>query len=654
MITDFNFQGGKMSKTLWQYYVDRANEITDNALEDIKTLKQWEDERQQRKREFFISMGLEPFPEKTKLSINFLGDFKGHGFIAKKIAYEILPDCWSSGHLYLPDPLPEKQVPAVVYACGHSGLGTFWYQKHGIMWAKRGYGCFIFDTIRQSENNGIHHGLFTGKRLDWISRGYTSAGGELLNSIRALDVLCQMPEIDKQRIGATGISGGGAHSHFLGIADERIKAVATSCGVSLLKFAIGYRTMFQHCDCMYANGNFQRDICDFSALIAPRPLLFCFASEDNLFFNEEYRMLYEKVKKIYRLYGCEEKCELFEYPGPHAYSDASVKKINDWFDRYVAGQKHPDIGLGDETISEQEMSVFNGKSPEPNRLNLLPEFLTVQKTRQLPKNKDEWESIRIETINQLKKNVFHWLEKNNEVMEIRKTGTWEWESRNFLRYQGKVSGMECYIEENVSKTPVKNTFFCIGSFNDDTYSLLKEIADYTENCNIILVEPRACGRNAADMNQGNHCLYRAGAMTGITPVLMWMNDLKHIIQFFRNMAGYRNTNFILYGKNESAGACLYYSIFDEKISAVILDDVVDTHENGCFILGILKEIDITEASGLMAPRIFSVVLDGWSRWELAMHWGIRVYDRLGIRERYIMTNSTSSAIQKTLSAIEKL
>ncbi|MGB9641636.1 MAG: alpha/beta hydrolase family protein, partial [Candidatus Ratteibacteria bacterium] len=535
--------------------------------------------------------------------------------------------------------------------CGHSGLGAHWYQKHAIMWAKRGYACFIFETIKQSENPGFHHGLYTGRRLDWISLGYTAAGGELLNSIRALDVLCEMPEVDKNRIGATGISGGGAHSHFLAIADERIKAVATSCGISLLKFAIGFRTMFQHCDCMYANGNFQRDICEFSALIAPRPLLYCFASEDNLFFKEEYHTLYQKVKKIYRLYGCEEKCELFEYPGPHAYSDASVKKINEWFDKYVAQEKHTEIGLDSETISEPEISVFNGKPPEPDRLHILPELLSIKKSYPLPKDKNQWNSIRKQMVENLKKNVFHWLDRSNEKMEIKKIGQWINENNIFSRYMAESAGMQSYIEVFADKNPAKITIIVLGDYQHNTQTILTKTGLITERFNLVLFEPRACGRNAADIEQGNYCLYRAGVMTGITPVLMWMNDLKYVVEFFKNTDEFAKTKLVLFGTGETVGTCLYYSIFDESISAVILNNAPDTHAAGCYIPGILKEIDITEASGLMAPRVFAVRNAKMDRWISQMHWGIRVYDRLGIREKYIMVENTSIAIQKVLSEI---
>ncbi|MCX7705086.1 MAG: hypothetical protein N2115_02355, partial [bacterium] len=92
-------------------------------------------------------------------------------------------------------------------------------------------------------------------------------------------------------------------------------------------------------------------------------------------------------------------------------------------------------------------------------------------------------------------------------------------------------------------------------------------------------------------------------------------------------------------------------IFDEKIPAVILDNAVDTHAKGCYIPGIMKEIDITDATGLIAPRIFAIIYTGLPNWFLKMHWGIRVYERLGIKDRYIMTHHVYTAIEKVLSKL---
>src|SRR5439155_1435406 len=69
----------------------------------------------------------------------------------------------------------------------------------------------------------------------WASRGYTPAGVEAWNGIRALDYLETRPEVDRSRIGITGRSGGGAYSWWIAALDDRIKVAVPTAGITTLK-----------------------------------------------------------------------------------------------------------------------------------------------------------------------------------------------------------------------------------------------------------------------------------------------------------------------------------------------------------------------------------------------------------------------------------
>ena len=109
------------------------------------------------------------------------------------------------------------------------------YQHHGIWFAKNGYVCLIIDTIQLGEIEGIHHGTYSKNRWWWISRGYTPAGVEAFNSMRAIDYLISRPEVDASRLGVTGRSGGGIYSWWLSAIDERIKVTVPTAGITDLK-----------------------------------------------------------------------------------------------------------------------------------------------------------------------------------------------------------------------------------------------------------------------------------------------------------------------------------------------------------------------------------------------------------------------------------
>ena len=86
------------------------------------------------------------------------------------------------------------------------------YEHHGVWYAKHGFVCLVIDTVELGEIRGEHHGTYSKGRFWWWSRGYTPAGCEAWQGIRALDYLETRPEVDKTRFGVTGRSGGGAYS----------------------------------------------------------------------------------------------------------------------------------------------------------------------------------------------------------------------------------------------------------------------------------------------------------------------------------------------------------------------------------------------------------------------------------------------------------
>ena len=87
----------------------------------------------------------------------------------------------------------------------------------------------VLDTLEFAEVAGPHHGTHNLHMWHWLSLGYTPAGVEVWNAIRALDYLETRPEVDMKRIGLTGISGGGAMTWYTAAVDERIAAAAPSC-----------------------------------------------------------------------------------------------------------------------------------------------------------------------------------------------------------------------------------------------------------------------------------------------------------------------------------------------------------------------------------------------------------------------------------------
>jgi dienelactone hydrolase len=628
-----------MNKTLWQYFVDAAATITDHALDGIDTLDQWERERPRRRDEFLRSMGLHDAPT-CDLAVTQHGEFAGPGYRALRLAYQLLPGVWSTGNLLLPDPLPAGLLPAVLFANGHNSSAVGDTSELTLVWPRRGYACFVFDTIQQTDNPGSHRGLHSGGRQDWIARGYTAAGGELLNGLRAFDVLAGRPEVDPQRIGVTGRSGGGAQSFFIAVAQERVAAAVPIVGVASLKRTIADRGYRDQCDCMYALGLHQRDNIDFAALLAPRPVLFCYGQADTLFSPDEYRRLVENTRRIYRLYGRQDHCRLLEHPGPHGQIEPPASETCHWFDAHLLGSSKPVVPVGKREIDERRGSVFNGKRPVPDRLDLLPELLSNRASHPLPREADEWPAIRAGVVGRLRENVFGWLDRTHETAAF--------EHRCHNRYRGDIGSMEVWLESPApSHVAPKRIVLAVCDVDQPMDDLAMELSPQLPGEAIAYLEPRATGLNAPLLGRGRRQVERVGALLGLTLPLLWMNDLRHTLAFLRGLPSCADAAIYLCGKGDAGAACLYHGILNEDIAGVFLIDPPDSHLRGGCIPAILREMEITSAVGLMAPRPVGIACSRLSDW-YALRWGHRVYHRLGMPERHALGQTVAEVREVVL------
>jgi len=626
-----------MGITLWQYYVDLATRISDTALADVETLSDWQGRREQTRREFFVSMGLAELPERCDLCLTGHGEFSGKGYRARKVAYQILPDCWGTANLYLPDPLPAGRLPAVHYACGHHDVGVWGYQDHGAMWARRGYACFVFDTIEQHDNPGEHHGIYYKDRYDWISMGYTAAGGELWNSIRALDAMAVIDEIDMDRVGATGNSGGGALSFLLGVADERVKAVATSCGVTTPKYTIANRNFMGHCDCIYPHNPYQRDTSEFAALIAPRPLLYCFARHDSLFNPDEFRSLAARTKRIYELHGRGDLCQLCEYDGPHGYQPVSIDAINTWFDTYVDGEPHPMLQRGDREHGERVTTVFNGKPPTPDRLDLLPELISRTGHVRLPDADDEWPGIRDAAIRRLRTEVFHLLD-HVQPARLEQVGDWQNGPEPTNRkhsFRSSIDHMDIWIDAHTRGTDDGKVIVALADHAETARNAGMRLAETDYRHTLVCIESRGTGFSACT-DQEYHLL-RAGALTGVTPAALLVHDLHALMPLIYELPFVKGREVYLCGSGDAGIACLYHALLDPRITGVVAANLPASHRRGGYILGILRVLDLPQAIGLMAPRPIALVDMAPTR---SIHWASRVYNRLNVPGRLSMVTGS--------------
>src|SRR6185295_13815601 len=176
------------------------------------------------------------------------------------------------------------------------------------------------------------------------------------------------PEVDPDRIGATGISGGGAATFWISAADDRIKASAPVSGMSDLTWYVGEDGVNGHCDCMFLYNNYRWNWTTIAGLVCPRPLLFVNSDDDKIFPMPANELIVNRLERLYSKFGASDKVDAMVSVGGHAYRTDLRRAVFEFFNRTLKQDAKPvtdaDSGLAPDGKT---------KKIEPWRLRVFPE-----------------------------------------------------------------------------------------------------------------------------------------------------------------------------------------------------------------------------------------------------------------------------------------
>lgn len=350
---------------LEEYFRKETALLAEHCLADVQTLADWTAQREEYRRQLAEMLGLWPMPERTPLQPVITGQLEREDFRVENLHFQASPQLYVTANLYLPKNI-SKPAPAILYVCGHSraitngvSLGNkTGYQHHGAWFARNGYVCLVIDTVQFGELLGVHRGTYSEKMWWWNSRGYTPAGIETWFAIRALDYLCSRPEVDRERIGMTGRSGGGAYTWMVAALDDRVKVVCPVAGITDLKNHIVDGCVEGHCDCMFFLNTYRWDFPQMAALLAPRPLLIGNSDKDRLFPLDGVLRIHEKVRRIYELYAAKDKLGLLITEGPHEDTQDLQVPVFRWFNRFLKGDDQLIDTAARKFLDPQQLKVF--------------------------------------------------------------------------------------------------------------------------------------------------------------------------------------------------------------------------------------------------------------------------------------------------------
>jgi hypothetical protein len=323
----FGILGSRGDSSQESYSADRAATMMTQYSEHmsqpkpflVRTGKDWESRQEELRARMLKDMHLDPLPESIPLDPHYSEAIQHPWCTIHKVAFQLWPGVYSRGLLYMPQELAEKPAPAVLCVHGHTddGYADADEQRRYLMFAKLGYVTFVTPQD--------HH--------DDILRGYSHQTYMVWNNMRGLDFLQSLPEVDPNRIGVNGLSGGGLQSQMLVALDRRLKA-ATIAGMTC-----DYReklfTYRHHCECNHwPDAMTYTDQPEISALGFPAAVQYLTMDDWTKHFAADD---FPTIQLIYRDNGYPDRTECVYWPTPHEYDRVKRERTYWWMEKWVRG-----------------------------------------------------------------------------------------------------------------------------------------------------------------------------------------------------------------------------------------------------------------------------------------------------------------------------
>jgi cephalosporin-C deacetylase-like acetyl esterase len=350
----------------WLHYKNAPNALYDHLAEQaynhldkrastvakIQTLGDWQ--KRQKWLNETLSDIVGPFPAKTPLNAKITRTVDKEGYQVEHIIFESQPGFYVTSSMFIPDGLKGK-APVVIYTSGHTSEGyrSKTYQHVILNLVKKNFIVFAFDPVGQGERLEYYDAEAEKSSAGGPTSEHSYPGAQafitgssqarymIWDGIRAVDYLLTREEVDAERIGITGRSGGGTQSSYIAALDERIKAAAPE------NYITNFTRLLQSIGPQDAEQNFFNGIergidhADLLAVRAPKPTLMITTTLD-MFSIQGARETAKEVSGIYKAYGKENNFDMVEDDAPHASTEKNREAMYAFFQRHLDNPGDPE------------------------------------------------------------------------------------------------------------------------------------------------------------------------------------------------------------------------------------------------------------------------------------------------------------------------
>jgi hypothetical protein len=303
------------------------------TLQEFHDRLAWAKRKAYLREQILVSAGLSPMPAKTPLHAQIFGKIVEADYTIEKVLIETMPGFYLGGNLYRP--ISGGKHPAIYNPQGHWQYGRLENQplysgpSLGISLARQGYVVFATDMVGYTDTVQITHRFTTSRYSLWA---FGPMGLQLWDSIRSLDFLSSLPDVDSARLGVTGASGGGTQTFLLTAVDDR---VAFASPVNMVSAIMQGGDM-----CEFAPGlRIGTNNVEIAAMFAPKPMLLVSATGD--WTRNVPKEEYPAIKRIYELYGQGDNVDVIQIDEKHNFNVLSREAVYRFFAKVNPGISNP-------------------------------------------------------------------------------------------------------------------------------------------------------------------------------------------------------------------------------------------------------------------------------------------------------------------------
>ena len=628
-----NAQNPAIQNEFLAFIKSQAADLRSADAAPTMSLADWQKRRSQLRQQLETAWG--GFPKvHAPLEPRILKTLPRAGYRIESVVFQTLPKIWMTANAYIPD--SPGQHAAVLCVHGHwkGAKQDPHVQARCIGLAKLGFFVLAVDALGAGERAlgkalGEYHGEMVAATLWPIGRPLS--GLQVYENMRAVDYMVSRPEVDANRLGVTGASGGGNQTMYAGAWDERLKAVVPVCSVGNYQAYLGAAC----CMCEVVPGALEfTEEASVLSLVAPRALMVINATKDSIQFSVgEAQKSVAGARPVFQLYQQDTSLRHTTFESPHDYSQPMREAMYGWMALHLRGEGDGSPIAEPSLVTEEPESLrcYPGNM-RPDDWITIPKFAAeearaILTSRIQPATVADWQLLSDERRRILEKIVLRTTSPTNVTVI---SGNLQHSVRTtmfspepgirlqLVEYFAAKTPKASPKTDGVSNKPAETVMYLKMDEQDSFATALTDSAVQNGH-RLVIVNLRATGKNAFSNDRVGRAIDHNSAEWSLwigRPLLgQWVQDTRAAITVLS--ATTMNGPVKVVGCGPAGLVAVCAAAVDDRIDHAVTVGTLSSfvtqmpYKNqrlGTLANGILRDVgDVNELAALIAPRKLTVI-----------------------------------------------